>query len=178
MAETFFSLLGLAQQYELDTALLEERYRILSQKWHPDRQGGLSQKNPVERRQILLRAAELNQAYKTLKDDRRRAVYLLQLYGAELSENSQEKMQPEFLMEILELQESLSEAQAQKDANHIHMISLEIGQRTQEAKKRLEQDFKSLEQGNNQVLGSLRQTLGELRYYDRFAEQLAEKEGE
>lgn len=176
MAETFFSLLIVKESYDLDLKILEQQYRTLSQKWHPDRQGTFDLKNPKERMAILLKAAELNQAYKTLKDEQKRAAYLLHLHGVDVSaENEKTMSNPEFLMEILDLQEKLQEAQQDQNEAMKQSVFLEIGHRSKQAKERLSKDFIELEQGNRSILPQLTQTFFELRYYERFQEGMTQE---
>lgn len=59
-------------------------------------------------------SAIVNEAYKTLNNDRLRGEYLLAKRGVEIEE--QDKMEdPELLMEILEVRESLEEAQTEEE---------------------------------------------------------------
>lgn len=63
-------------------------------------------------------SAIVNEGYKTLNNDRTRGEYLLSLRGVQIEE--QDKMEdPELLMEILEVRESLEEAQTQEEVDAI-----------------------------------------------------------
>lgn len=63
-------------------------------------------------------SALVNEGYKTLNNDRLRGEYLLSQRGVEIEE--QDKMEdPELLMEILEVRESLAEAQTEEQISSI-----------------------------------------------------------
>ena len=57
----------------------------------------------------------VNEAYQTLSDDLKRAAYLLQLNGISIDEETDTKMDPMFLMDQMELRESLEMAETAAD---------------------------------------------------------------
>src|SRR6188508_1455402 len=75
----YFSFLGLPRKLNIDPAVLEERLRTLSRKFHPDY---FYNATPAERRASLERSSYLNDAYRTLKQPASRVSYLLELEGA------------------------------------------------------------------------------------------------
>jgi molecular chaperone HscB len=98
-----FAFFGLEPSLDLDEKALEEQFRALSRKWHPDR---FARGTPQERRQSLEQTTLLNDAYKTLRDPVRRAEHFLRLRGV----TAEPKMAPDFLEETLEDREKLMEA--------------------------------------------------------------------
>ena len=76
---------------------------------HPDRHVAGS---PAERRLALGRAVEVNEAWRALRDPMRRAEALLRRHGVRVEEGNEPKPDPEFLMEMMEQREALSEARA------------------------------------------------------------------
>ena len=110
-SKSYFALLDLPESYSLDAAELERRYREKSRHWHPDR---FSRAPASERAAVLQRATELNEAYRTLRSDGKRAEYLLKLYGVDLADESKKPaLDPGFLAEILELREALADARVE-----------------------------------------------------------------
>lgn len=107
MTQNYFELLGLEPAYELDQALLSERYRALQKQWHPDRFAHLSDR---ERRLAVQYTAHLNEAFATLKSPLRRAQYLLLLAGRDTFGEHTGQLDPLFLMEQMELRERLADA--------------------------------------------------------------------
>src|SRR2546428_12780978 len=97
-----FATLGFEPSFD-EPEGLDERFRALSRKLHPDR---FARATAQERRYSLEQTTRLNEAYKTLKDPVRRAEHLLQLRGIK----GDPKMSPEFLEQTMEDREKLLEA--------------------------------------------------------------------
>jgi molecular chaperone HscB len=102
-----FALLGLDPAFEVDLDELERRYFERSKQLHPDRVASAS---AAERVAVLSRARALNDAYQLLKKPVAGAEYLLARAGVAIGDN--ERLDPTFLMEILELREELAESRA------------------------------------------------------------------
>jgi len=102
-----FALLGLAPSFDVDLAALERAFFERSKQLHPDRVAGAS---AAERVAVLSRSRALNDAYQLIKRPVPRAEYLLARAGVTIGDN--ERLDPAFLMEILELREELAEARA------------------------------------------------------------------
>jgi molecular chaperone HscB len=100
-----FALLGLTPRYEVDTAALERAFFERSKAVHPDRVAGAP---AAERVAALSKSRALNDAYQLVKKPVSRAEYLLARAGVTIGDN--ERLDPAFLMEILELREELAEA--------------------------------------------------------------------
>jgi DNA-binding NtrC family response regulator len=69
------------EERQVDTGILEKRFRELSLQLHPDR---FAHADARERRMSLEQSSALNQAYRTLRDPERRAFSLLQQEGVDL----------------------------------------------------------------------------------------------
>jgi len=61
----------------------------------------------------------LNQAYKTLSSPLERGLYLLEIQGHPLSDEGEIIMKPEFLSEIMEINEEILEAEDNIDLERI-----------------------------------------------------------
>ncbi len=130
-----FTLFALPRQQGLDAARLEELYRDLQARVHPDKHAHLS---PAEQRQAMQRATRVNEAYLTLKDPLRRARYLLELAGHDAGLETNTAMPAEFLMAQMELREAVAEA---KEAGDID--ALDARHRT--LKKAVRGEFEALQ---------------------------------
>lgn len=178
----FFALLGLPSRFALDPKDLEQRYRDLSQRFHPDK---FATAPAPERRQALERSTALNDAYRTLKDPLRRAVYVFKLHGISLDAEGPEgrsavALSPEFLEAFLDVREAfeaqLSEAADTERARELRreMQQRMIGERMHRLTA-LARDLEALpEAATRAQLMPLAQRLLELRYYDRFTQELEE----
>ena len=118
-----FELLGLPAAFGLDPARLEQRYRELQGRVHPDRFAAASE---AERRVAMQWATRANEAYRTLRDPLARARYLLSLKGYDTGEESNTAMPPDFLMQQMEWRETVSEARAQRDAEALAQLHAEL----------------------------------------------------
>ncbi len=95
-----FGVFGLTPRWHLDLADLEQRYRDLARKIHPDRQG---KKSAADRTYALQWTAAVNEARRILRDETRRA-WLLATGEAKPREKGL-KLSPEFLGEMFEWRE-------------------------------------------------------------------------
>jgi molecular chaperone HscB len=102
-----FALLGVAPAFDVDLAALERAFFERSKELHPDRVAGAP---AAQRVAALSRSRALNDAYQLVKKPVPRAEYLLARAGVTIGDN--ERLDPTFLMEILELREELADARA------------------------------------------------------------------
>lgn len=101
-----FELFGLPNQFDLDKNHLSEKFRDLQKQFHPDKFAAASER---DRLMSVQKAAEINDAYQTLKTPIERAEYLLSLYGVHIRGEHQTMSDPLFLMEQMELRETLED---------------------------------------------------------------------
>ena len=105
-----FAVLGLTPAVDLDAGRVEEQFRALSRKLHPDR---FARATAQERRFSLEQTTILNDAFRTLKDPLRRAEHLLVLRGVPVaSDGGKVELPPEFLEQAMDDREQLLEAKA------------------------------------------------------------------
>jgi len=126
-SQNHFDIFGLPVSFEVDTADLAERYRDLQRAVHPDRFANATDR---ERREAMQMAANINEAYQTLKSPLQRARYLLQLKGIDFDDQKDTSFDSEFLMEQIELREALAEVKDNPDAlTRLNELMLDINQR-------------------------------------------------
>ncbi|KPK37149.1 MAG: hypothetical protein AMJ69_12425 [Gammaproteobacteria bacterium SG8_47] len=107
-----FKLFGLEIGFDIDEQLLAQRYRELQRTAHPDRYVSATDR---ERRLAVQRAAEINDAFQILREPLSRARYLLELNGVGWDAERNTATDPAFLMEQMELRETLHEARAARE---------------------------------------------------------------
>jgi molecular chaperone HscB len=174
-----FLTLGLSRRYDLDEAELERHYRDLQRKLHPDRHTNAP---ASERRMTLQKAVEVNEAYRTLRDAQRRAEALLAALSGEAGVSAvepNEKADPELLMEMMELRESLSEAKAARDAAEVAKLSKRVTAEQSDVRDRLTRAFAALATPPlAEALVPIRALVSRLKYYQRFLDEVAVFEDE
>jgi len=106
LTKNYFDLFGLPVEYQLDKNGLSERYRELQRVVHPDR---FASAPDQEQRLALQQATLVNEAFETLRDPLRRAVYMLQLQGVDTDQETATTRDTAFLMQQMELREALAE---------------------------------------------------------------------
>jgi molecular chaperone HscB len=171
-----FATLGIAPAFDVDLAAGEKVHRDLSRALHPDRYVGAS---PSERRASLTKAVEVNEAWRVVRDPLRRADALLALRGVAMDEASQPKADPEFLMDMLEQREALSDAKAAKDLEAVRRLASGIEARVRSVEAVLGAGFATPPSGTSTSdLRGLAAKVGELKFYRRFLDEVSAIEDE
>jgi molecular chaperone HscB len=120
-----FELFGLAPAFGLNKEVLEKAYRDIQSRVHPDR---FAHAGDAERRASLQWTTRVNEAYRTLKDPVQRARHILELHGVDVAFETNTAMPPEFLMQQMELRETLEEA---KDAAALDALRTDLRKQKQ-----------------------------------------------
>lgn len=107
----YFELFGLPVQLKVDKTYLPKRFFELNRKFHPDFYANAT---PSEKEKALEITANLNKAFKTFQNEDDTLKYVLQLKGL-LEEEEKYQLPPDFLMEVLEINEQVMDAE--DDAN-------------------------------------------------------------
>jgi len=148
-----FALLGVPQGFD-EPAALDEKFRELSRRLHPDRV-------PKEqRRKAVEQMTAVNDAYKTLKDPVRRAEHLLALRGV----NGEPRMSPEFLEQTLEDREKLEEAK--ESGSSLEPLAQTVRQKRDETLS----SVKRLVEGGE--LAQAAEMLARMKYYARYLDEV------
>ena len=119
----YFALFGLQTAFVIDTQALASTYRELAKTMHPDR---FSSAPAAEQRQAVERAAQLNDAFQTLKSATQRALYLLR-QQADLPDETTIQ-DGEFLFQQMEWREQLETLQEQADLDALADFVAELKQ--------------------------------------------------
>ena len=115
LADDDFTLLALPQQYAVNPAELQARWKAALTTAHPDR---FSQAGAAGQRLAMQWSVRLNEAYQRLKHPLKRAEYLCALRGVKVDAERNTAMPAAFLMQQMEWREALDDAKtdAAKDA--------------------------------------------------------------
>ena len=102
-----FTLFGLPQRFALDRAALDDCWRALQARVHPDRFVG---EGAAAQRIAMQWAVRVNEAYQRLKNPLQRGAYLCELRGAAIQAENNTAMPAHFLMQQMAWREALDDA--------------------------------------------------------------------
>ena len=129
-----FQLFGLPEQFDIDSAALDQTYRALAAQFHPDKTAAAS---AFEQRQAVMVASALNEAYRVLNNPIDRAASLLMDKGIDADAPEHTAFSPEFLMQQMQWRETLAEARADGNAAALAEVAAEAS----EARRQLLSDL-------------------------------------
>ena len=159
--QNHFDLFGLSPLFSIEGEALERSYREIQSKVHPDR---FAHAGDAERRASLQWTTRVNEAYRTLKDPVQRARHILELHGVDVAFETNTAMPPEFLVQQMELRESLEQAKTPASLD--------------EMRKRLRQDKAQLQQQIGDAIDSKKDygaaagLVRKLQFLDRLDEEI------
>jgi molecular chaperone HscB len=155
-----FGLLGFSPAFDVDLAALERAFFERSKQLHPDRVAGAT---AADRVAVLSRSRALNDAYQLVRKPVARAEYLLARAGVTIGDN--ERLDPAFLMEILELREELAEARAADNTELVARLQGAMQARRGQALEALPALFAASD------FAAIKDRLILLRYINRYLEE-------
>jgi molecular chaperone HscB len=178
----YFSFLGVPRRLGLDPQDLEQRFRDLSRKFHPDYFYNAS---PAERLASLERSSYLNDAYRTLRNHAARIEHLIAIEGLPpaTSDEGGVKVPPALLEEVFELNEELDQIrelrQGSGDEAQLHArleaARLPIDRKRDEHERRIEElsdqwdsQAEAPATDRKATLEALRELLFERKYIDNL----------
>lgn len=130
----YFNLFQLEPSFNIDTEALEQTYRALAARFHPDKFASAS---AFEQKQAVMMSSTINDAYRTLKSPIDRAAYLLKSQNIDADAPEHTSFSPEFLMQQMEWRETLMDAQMEQNHDAVRALDQEI----QNAQSSLYQDL-------------------------------------
>lgn len=128
-AKNLFDVLGIPHRFTQDVKAVESAYKKLARSLHPDR---FARSDPQARRAAMQQTVLLNEAWRTIKDDFKRANYLLERMGYGLTDeggsgaseaNKVVELSPEFLADMLERREALMDAGMEGDLATVNRMA-------------------------------------------------------
>ncbi|CAF4441544.1 unnamed protein product [Rotaria socialis] len=161
----YFRLFDLSRSFEIDTKRLTTMFRNKMKYLHPDL---YSNKSDIEKRYSQEQSAALNGAYKTLSCPLSRAHYLLKLENITIEESSVQ-LEPSFLNYIMEINEDLIEANADKKTFPTE-LAIDIRQKIDDHTKELSNAL------NRMDLTKATEILARLQYFNNINDKLTQLE--
>ncbi|XP_055462425.1 iron-sulfur cluster co-chaperone protein HscB isoform X1 [Psammomys obesus] len=159
-ARDYFSLMNCNRSFRVDTTKLQHRYQQLQRLVHPD---FFSQKSQTEKHFSEKHSTLVNDAYKTLQAPLSRGLYLLKLQGIEIPEGTNYGTDSQFLMEIMEINEKLSDTQSEAGMEKIEST---VRAKQKEFTDNLNRAF---EQGDFE---KAKEILMKMRYFSNLEEKI------
>lgn len=140
----FFDIYEIEPSFSISENELKKKYLVLQKKFHPDR---FAHSSIEEQKTALINSSLINDAYQVLKDDIRRAKYLLECNGVEITNHTN----PAFLMKQIEYEEKIEDHS--NDKNQLLSIQKELQEELGQYKDNLTVDFdkKNFDRATNQI---------------------------
>lgn len=101
----YFELFELPLQFEVDAKKIRPKFLELSRRFHPDFH---SQENEVNQQKVMEQSALINKGWQVFQEPLATLHYVLQLLG-KIKEQENPVLSADFLMEMMELNERLTE---------------------------------------------------------------------
>ena len=140
----FFDIYEIEPSFSISENELKKKYLVLQKKFHPDR---FAHSSIEEQKTALINSSLINDAYQVLKEDIRRAKYLLECNGVEITNHTN----PAFLMKQMEYEEKIEDHS--NDKNQLLSIQKELQEELDQYKDNLTVDFdkKNFDRATNQI---------------------------
>ena len=119
----YFTLFRIEPAFDIDAENLEQTYRALAARFHPDKFASAS---AFEQKQAVMMSSTINDAYRTLRNPIDRAAYLLKTLGIDADAPEHTSFAPDFLMQQMEWRETMMEARAESDLKTLENLNDEI----------------------------------------------------
>jgi len=171
--KNYFEIFGLSEIFDIDITAIKDRYHDLQQQLHPDRYASATDQ---EKRLSVQMTALVNEAFQTLKDPLRRGRYLLQLKGFDTDEEVDTAMDPAFLMQQMELRESLDSAC--ESGNPLSGLDALAKQVVVDTDTRINRLRDCLSQQGDEALKEARNTVRELQFLEKLTREIEQREEE
>lgn len=101
----YFELFEIPIQLQVDSQALRSTFMQLSRRYHPD---FFTNETPEAQEEALEKSALVNKAWKIFQHPDETIAYVLQLKGL-IVDNEKYQLDPDFLMEMMEINEAISE---------------------------------------------------------------------
>ena len=165
---TYFELFEIPVQLKVDKTTLPHKYFELSRKYHPD---FFTHAGPEAQAEALERSALLNRAFRTFQHPDETIKYVLRLKGL-LEEEEKYELPPGFLMEVLEINEAMMDAEdASVKANLVSTID-NLQHEIYEPVKKIVEEYKEGVTTEKELL-QVKEYYYKKKYIDRIRQQLS-----
>ncbi len=168
---SFFDFFGLQPSPLLDEEALKKRYYENMRAWHPD----LHTLKPEEEQEKMLALSTMNnRAFQTLSDPDKRLAHLLQLHGRQL-EGSGHALPPDFLMEMMEWNETLAELEMEPEPERLFAFRQMLDEKEEELQREILPAMQAyrFDSAKPELLDQLQNYFFKRKYFLRIKEKLS-----
>lgn len=116
----YFELFEIPVTFEVQSALLKRTFYELSRKFHPD-----FHTSSEEQEKVLEKSTQINEAYRILSDENARMKYILSIFS-DFEEKGNEALPQDFLMEMMDWNETLDDLEENPSENAKSALETEI----------------------------------------------------
>ena len=163
----YFEFYGLPIQFGLDAGKIKRAYLIKSKATHPD---FFTLASAKEQEDAMHQASINNEAYKTLSDPNLRTKHILELKGV-IREEEKNELSPNFLMEMMDINEQLMDAAFDPDARQ--KVENEVDGLLEALKTKEKPLMKAFDESNNTTfLPKIKEIYFQRKYLLRIKEKL------
>lgn len=165
---TYFELFEIPVQLKVNKATLPHKYFELSRKYHPD---FFVNASPGEQAEALEKSALLNRAFRTFQNPDETVKYVLQLKGL-LEEEEKYDLPPAFLMEVLEINEAMMDADDEATKEKLQLAINNLQQDIYEPVQEIMEHYQEGVTSEKELL-QVKDYYYKKKYIDRIKQQLA-----
>jgi molecular chaperone HscB len=163
----YFELFEIPVQLKVEKALLPQKFFELSRKFHPD---FFINGTEEEKSMALNKSAMLNKAFKVFQDPDETIKYVLQLKGL-LEEEEKYELPPDFLMEVLEINEELMELDNKSGLPNLELRVSKLQDEIYEPVKKIVERYQEGLTSEKELL-QVKDYYYKRKYLDRIKQQL------
>jgi molecular chaperone HscB len=164
----YFKLFEIPVQLKVESSGLSKKYFELSKKYHPDYYANEIAEVQAE---ILEKSALINKALKTFKNPDETIKYVLMEKGLLLEEEKYE-LPPDFLMEVMDINEQLMERDENTDVDPLNSLIAQLSADIYEPVKGIIENYQEAVTTNEELL-RVKEYYYKKKYLDRIREQMA-----
>ena len=169
----YFELFNIPKDFNIDIPALKKKYYQLSKMHHPDFHTQSHEENQMEN---LDKSVAINKGFKVLGDLDSRIKYILELKGSPIEESGNNLPQG-FLMEMMDINESLMEAKMSDDQAAIDRAKEGIASFEKALRNEIQETFDAFnfENAEEAQLDALRTYFLKRKYLKRLEQQFSVK---
>ena len=161
----YFDIFGIPITLKVDKTILAKKYFELQREFHPD---FYTQSDESEQQAALEKSAQINKGLKILQQQDATIQYVLQLRGL-VSEEEKYELPPEFLMEMMELNEKLEEQNPESFTKEVAQLEENL----QEEVKEMIENYQN-ESISQENLLKLKEYYFKKKYLKRILDRIAD----